>query len=357
MITMNRSCWSLPEHVTRAFVWLAVFFILVGATYLVSRQNETSTQVVINYYRTAALLATMLLVFQPKPVAQRAAVALLMVVIFASIMNLVDFFLLDIGFSRTGTRAAGLYVNPNISGKLLVFGMTLSHSVLPRWLRFPFCLAVGIAVVLTFSRSSMLLWCIAVLALSWWGVFVQPRLQSFAMMLGLILALAISLDVGHWLRAFEMIGSGDLLTEVTTSRIGQSFATQEDPSLHARLILAKEGWRLFLEAPVLGHGIGAIRHGVHNMYLQIGVEHGIAGLGLIIWLISILWRQGGVEGRTLAIIYSVSGFFTNNNFNQPAVQIILALAIVGVSESKLKVQLRTKFQHRRHRPLSFKRVT
>jgi hypothetical protein len=102
------------------------------------------------------------------------------------------------------------------------------------------------------------------------------------------------------------------------------------------MLVAKEGLRLFLEAPAFGRGVGATqerdtRVSTHNMYLLLGAEQGIVGILLIIWLLWVLWGQGSVESRIVAILYLVSGFFTHNNLEQPAMQVVLALAIVGAT--------------------------
>jgi len=338
LFATNRACWFPRPHVARMLVWAVVFVAAVTASYLFSSQQEVPLQVVINYYESAALLVTMVLLFQPEEVARRAVAALFIVVIFSIVMNFVDFFSSGtLAFSKVAGRAAGFYVNPNISGKFLVFGMVLSQSVLPRMFRFPFCLSVGIGVLLTFSRSSLLLWGIAVLALSWSEAFVLPRLRSLAIVSCLLFALGASLVGGLWVGAFEKSGVGDRLNENTASRIGGSFIEQEDRSSQDRMLVAKEGLRLFLEAPAFGHGVGATqewdtRVSTHNMYLLLGAEQGIVGVLLIIWLLWVLWRQGSVEGRIVAILYFGYGFFTHANLEQPAMQVVLALAIVGVTK-------------------------
>lgn len=337
LVATHRACWFPHPRVARLLVWAVVFVAVVAASYFFSSQQEAALQVVINYYESAALLVTMVLLFQPEEVARRAVAALFLVVIFAIGMNFVDFFSSEtMAFSKVAGRAAGFYVNPTISGKFLVFGMVLSQSVLPRMFRFPFCLSVGIGVLLTFSRASILLWGIAILALSWSEAFVLPRLRSLAIVSCLLFALGSSLVGGLWVGAFEIIGVGDRLNENTASRIGKGFIEQEDRSSQDRVLVAKAGLRLFLAAPVFGHGVGATRVwdsrvSTHNMYLLLGAEQGIVGILLIIWLLWVLWRQGSVEGRIVAILYFVSGFFTHNNLEQPAMQVVLALAIVGVT--------------------------
>jgi O-antigen ligase len=66
------------------------------------------------------------------------------------------------------------------------------------------------------------------------------------------------------------------------------------------------GWQMFLERPLTGWGINQMpselarhvsgyNHPVlypHNTYLELLVEHGIAGLALYLWLMYEIWRLG-----------------------------------------------------------------
>jgi len=73
------------------------------------------------------------------------------------------------------------------------------------------------------------------------------------------------------------------------------FSKDATGSASSRVWLTKTGFRLLMERPLLGYGLGmnilAIKdasstwHQIHNVYLQIGVEIGIAGMLIFIYLL------------------------------------------------------------------------
>lgn len=330
------------SHYLRLIVWAIIFMMMASASFiLISQADDNALQVYIKSAEAMALLIMFTLFFRDERAARGATYAVLVVVIFSVLINYAEFLHLlgdKIQFSFVTGRAAGLYVNPNISGQQLVMGMVLSVFVLPKKLRWWFCLFVATGMVLTFSRGAILLWMVAVLGLAWGNVFVLPRkLSVTAIGLGAIF-LGVALVAGNWVGVFKSAGLDSYLNENTSSRIGQSFLEQKDYSSTTRMQVAEKGLSMTLEKPLLGWGVGATQNAAtaispHNMYILLGIEYGIVGILMLCVLIWLLWKVGNERSGIIAVLYAVGGLFSHNNLEQPTVILVLALAMAGIGWS------------------------
>lgn len=174
-------------------------------------------------------------------------------------------------------RAAGLYLNPNFAGQTLV--MILASLLLrgSRTTNLIAALVVLPGLFLTFSRGGLLAWAILVVAaavrgrLPRWFLLVLVVCTALVVFTGpqVLDALSVwisaenrnSLDRLAWL-----LGQGDL----------------NDFSAGEREYIAGFGWSQYLQAPVIGHGLGymwvwAASVGTHNLILRHLVEYGILG--------------------------------------------------------------------------------
>ena len=324
-------------------IWGITFVVMTSLSFLfLSSQDEIPLQALIKNSEATALLLIFILLLQDKKVVRIATYSLLFAVIGGVILNYIDFFMHGrLNMSFVDGRAAGIYVNPNTSGMMMVFGMVLTVFILPKRLRFIYCLFVASGVFLTFSRGAIVLWVVAMFCLAWKDAFVLSRLPSLIGMGVLVALLATSLVAGDWLVAFKSSGMKKYLTSNTENRIGSSFMAQDDYSARSRMLVARRGLQMFLDKPFLGNGVGstqqlATRVSTHNMYLLMGAEQGIIGVAILLALILILWRAGTNIGRICAILYAISGMFTHNSFEQPSMQVVLALAVVGMGVMREK---------------------
>lgn len=105
------------------------------------------------------LFYSFLVLFQINGAIHTIRLALLLVVIFSVVMNIIDF--ISPAWSAVPGRAAGFYQNPNVAGLNMIMAMLASIPLLPRRLRLFFCIFVGLGVFLTFSRGAWLSWIIA----------------------------------------------------------------------------------------------------------------------------------------------------------------------------------------------------
>lgn len=109
-----------------------------------------------------------------------------------------------------------------------------------------------------------------------------------------------------------------LVLSASDSRRAITDRLEERGPVEFREAVYTGGWQMFLERPLTGWGVNQMptelaRHVSgynqrvlypHNTYLELLVEHGIAGLALYLWLIWELWRLG----RGIAPEAELSGF-------------------------------------------------
>lgn len=243
--------------------------------------------------RTLAVIFTviMMLIFSKNYLVQICTrYAILIAGLIAVFNNVYEFFnpLIFSALNDTG-RAAGFYVNPNTSGCALVFSMIYGVSLLQQRYRLPFAALIGIGIFLTFSRGAILCWLVTVMILMVTHIIPRRQLFYWTIVLGIIIiGLAQiggdSLNLGE----FQDIG---LLNKNVLERVGEIGhpSAIEDDSARSRFEVVKLAWKMFVENPLIGNGIGSTRqlnvgglssHNIstHNMYLYFMTDHGILGI-------------------------------------------------------------------------------
>jgi putative inorganic carbon (hco3(-)) transporter len=128
---------------------------------------------------------------------------------------------------------------------------------------------------------------------------------------GTILVVIVRFRSGGWWRAaiaLALVGSAGLLWVLCNPELESTIAErfEERGPVDFREAVYAGGWQMFLERPLTGWGINQMpvelaRHVSgykekvlypHNTYLELLVEHGVAGLALYLWLMWEIWRLG-----------------------------------------------------------------
>jgi len=327
----------------RLLMWSGAYAAASILFFVGSSQGPIAIQALITNIEAAALLAVFIMQLRNEGVARATCTVVLLVALWGSFVNVVEFFrLFPLPLSLSPGRVAGFYQNPNISGTFLVAAMVIGAWALPKYLRWWFCIIVGVAVFLTFSRASLLQWAVAVVGLAWAGKFALPRRASLAVVGVVVLVVGAAMVAGRATGVFDALGVGERLTDETSARITGSVFGQQDLSTRSRLALARSSIDLFREAPLVGHGLASTYEwrsggGTHNMFLMFAVEMGVLGLILFASLIWMLWSTGSAMGRIMAVVFTTSSMFSHNNLEYPAMMIVLAIAASisddGVRES------------------------
>lgn len=258
-------------------VWVAAFMGLSVIWYFFGPLDEAHGALLRQRLYCLSLLAATHLLWTVPEARTRAKKWLPWVVLLGVLFNLVDA-IQPLTFSPFLGRSTGLYLNPNVSGVALLLGMLVAWEAVPAKWRAPFFGLVLIGILITFSRSAIL-FCLVVGAVlcafkqfSWRQWWLTLLVVSGIAAMGAVILLA-----SKW----SLIGN-DIMSDLT----GRLWLTTDDYSSQERAYVAKEALHLIGTSPWIGHGTGASLlwgHEVssHNLYLNLLVDHGAAGIWVI----------------------------------------------------------------------------
>ncbi len=313
--------------------WFIIYSIAITLSFVFSDSNEHTLRAFKTFIVLSTLFITFFITFNDTSTLKAGVFGIVFVVLLSVAINYIDFILSNnTVFSKSAGRAAGFYVNPNTSGLKLVTGMILSVSILPKRLRIAYCLLVGSAVILTFSRSSTLAWLISFFGLSYLKIFNINRVitVSFSVLLVIILALIQSgqLSINKNL-------TGNLSEEASQRIVFKS----DDYSANARLYSAKRALELYLKSPMFGHGLGShlaagTQVNPHNQYLILAVEQGTIGVLLYIALLLVIWQTESGIGRVFVVCIGLISFFDHNILDFPSTWLSIFLVALTINRTR-----------------------
>ena len=148
-------------------------------------------------------------------------------------------------------------------------------------------------IFLSQSRGGMLAAAAQAVGLA---AIIIVRRQSRAMLASLLGLCLLTFGLLAWLGAGPVIAQLKSLQDPLQDRVAGG-----------RLLIAKDSWPMIKERPWLGWGLGTFTtvypryrsfygnffvNNAHNDYLQVLVETGVLGLGLVVWFIFLLYRRG-----------------------------------------------------------------
>lgn len=327
---------SFREMPSTLTLWMWVFLINSITCFLYSSQSEVAEQALIESFSTAVLLFSFLILIQANNGINIARFALFCVVIFSVVMNGIDFF--TPMWTKVPGRAAGLYINPTISGSMLVMAMVASIPLVPPKLRMLYCSFVGIGVFLTFSRGPWLFWLLAFISLTMSKhIFIGRKWLSIGIAFTVSGFVLYGVFSGGILSMFSSSWFEEYLTPGTFARLGGSGGIFSDYSTTSRVNVAYEAWEVFANNPWFGAGLGYDKEwvlGSHNTFLRLAAEGGLFRLSIFLWLLMLLWRLTDSIGKVALLVYIASCFTSHNNLQAPAVLIILAIVALSADRSQ-----------------------
>lgn len=295
-----------------------------GATYLVNQADGVRAALIltrIQYILVAVMLGFVVFV-TPVQTYLCAAVGLMVLLPSAVLLDFAYpgmFYAPDIEGAVLG-RAAAMFINPTMAGEALLHIVILGSAVIGLRYRGPLLLLAGAAILVTFSRSSIIAWGVILSIMIARGTL--PRSMAVAAILALaVLALGLG-SFESYLQSrdgFEA-ASGNILSRLDFF----SNVSFEDDSSEERASVVKAAWELFLHNPVFGAGAGSTlfwshRGGTHNQLLMLAAEYGLFGVALWAWLLVILWRGRffAERGLQLAMVFLFAwmSMFTHQMFD------------------------------------------
>ena len=218
-------------------------------------------------------------------------------------------YILDAGLGIHADRARGPFLQAVANGVTLnMLGLVALNAY--RRGRLRGALALGFLAVLP----------LAVLATKTRAVWL-----SFAGAVMVLLVFSGNLRVRRaclWLAVAGVAGLLGALASQSSRTALVERATEQSP-VDFRISLYRAGWHMFLERPFLGWGAHSLQAELakrmddfhqesfvfHNSYLEVVVEHGLAGLTLYAWVIFDLFRAGcGRRARRAQAGFLDAGF-------------------------------------------------
>lgn len=219
-------------------------------------------------------------------------------------------------------------------------------------------------IFLSGSRGGIVAFSVEMAALL--AVLVKRRSRSRTVLaLGAFLVIAVALSV--WL------GGGELLKRINTI----TGETKAELSGGTRFAIARDGLKMFAHKPVLGWGLSTFADvypqsrsfytnflvdNVHNDYLQLLIETGALGFGLMLWFLISIYRGAIQKLRswhadldsevTLAVTLGITGIlahsFLDFNLQIPAnAALFYVFCVVAAMEPRFHLQVKTQSQPRR----------
>ncbi|NDJ17882.1 O-antigen ligase family protein [Myxacorys almedinensis] len=289
-------------------LWAVCFLTLSMFSFALSPFSELAREEINRRVLAIIFILLMLILFSGSHLVQLWARRAVFITVIINIINIVlelfnPLLFAVIDFSdrppdavRYADRPAGLYIDPNKAAFALTLGMVFCTTLLPQKYRVPFVLLIGLAIFLTFSRGAVLCWLILLVIFSLTGVISKQKILYWIIGL-VVLALVLSFSGGFDLSQLRHSG---LLTDDMMGRLEwfqDPFA--KEGSADSRKEVAALAFRMFLEHPILGNGIGSTRAlsvgiSTHNMYLYYMADHGILGALLVPGLIfTTVWNVCG----------------------------------------------------------------
>lgn len=242
-------------------------------------------------------------------------------------------------------RGAGFFIDANQAAyALIVMCIAVMPFVSVRF-RFLVLLAMLAGVVPTFSRGAI---AFATAVALLWAYFGQLKFRQI-LIIGLLAPLVILVGFNLFQLGLDADGANldNLIGRIYFFTSGGNEA--DDFSVEERREVAELAWKIFIENPVLGDGVGATttwasRGSTHNMYLLFLAEQGIFGGLLYLSLLFVVLLRGvrllksglGQQERDIGaaltifgIYYAFVGFFSHTLLVEPPSLFLLAFLLTA----------------------------
>jgi hypothetical protein len=313
-----------PIHIAPIIWWCAGFLIVTSLWYTRSLQTEDNYQEVQTRYLSVIFIGLMLFLLADTSDRLLARKMSIVALLIGTSLNIYELFN-PMTFSNVAGRSTGLFANPNQAGQGIVLTMIVGFGVLPsRWR--PVLLLAGIAGVLpTFSRSGMLAWGAAVIALY---LFQGVKLREVRRLLIIPVVIVAFVYSPLWGSLEDSLTHRGVLNEDVRQRldfVGSKGEDVKDSSATEREALASLAWERFRMEPWLGWGTGAYYQppfwlGPHNTYLAMMVDYGVIGIlvypSLMLVILIGVNRESAKLAVPIVVALTLYGFFSHNLLEQ-----------------------------------------
>lgn len=323
--------------VQKRFITILVAYVSWTAVgFLYSSQSDEAVQRLVAQCKVAGFVIIFSLLLRRASAWPAVAWASLLVAVAGSAMAVFDFVVPT--FSSVPGRGAGLYLNPNDAGFMLIALAMAASSSMTIPITYLLWIAVAPGILATFSRSAWLLLVVALCGQAWLGGFGRGRgrfvlVGVFSFGIGLLALAYVSGEL------YTLASGSELATFLdanTVARLGIYGASLDDASSAERGMALAKGLEAFYAAPIFGNGLGYTFEwdfpvSTHNMYVMFLAELGFPAFCLFVGMIFCGAWGGTDAGRLIAGIVALGSLFSHNMLDQPGAGLIFAVAAVGAS--------------------------
>jgi hypothetical protein len=253
------------------------------------------------------------------------------------------------GIEGRSDRGAGLFINPNAAGSFVVMGTIAALPMIPARFRGLLLVTSIFGVAATFSRGAFVMATVTLVGMIW--LKLVKRGQGMLLVMGVPLLIAgVSLSYDYAIDTSENRHVQNVVERLNWFRDVE----EEDAAVEGRRYGATRAWHAFLDAPVMGGGIGSTSlavqlDGPHNMYLLLMAEQGVLGLFLYVSLCALLIRSGRRIARAagtahdrdvgnalvlFGLFMATYGFFSHNVLEDPFTMYLLAFLVAAGSGAR-----------------------
>lgn len=327
-----------PIHLAPIVWWCAGFLMISSLWFYRSLQNEINYRAVRTHYLSVIFIFLMLFLLSDaddRLLARKISIVALLISTTLSIYELFN----PLTFSTIAGRSTALFPNANQAGQSMVLAMICGFGVLPPKWR-PVLILVGIAGVLpTFSRSGMLAWGFATLALYATQGVSRREFRRLLLIPIIIVAFVASPLWGNLEDTLVARGALNADTLQRLNFIGSGGSDVQDASATGREHLASLAWERFRMEPLLGWGTGAVYVppfplGPHNTYLAMMVDFGAIGIliypSLMLVILIGVNRESAKVAVPMVIVLTLYGFFSHNLVEQRVTLFAVVMAAATV---------------------------
>ena len=307
----------------RMGAWSLIYFFITTSYFILSNPGKIE----FTYYKEILnsiiiILAYYWILSEKKSHIKVARIAMLHATIITVVLLIIDFFIPGTILDRSSDffiagRSSGLTLNPNTAGTVLILGLILSLDMVYKRLRLLYMLIVFMGVLVTFSRSAILLYLILTLIFA-----IQKKINFVSLLISII---SLSFVFGMVLAfALHFLKSNGIKTSNIEQRIAyiESFGgSGNDKSADERIHILEDSYNLFAKNPLLGQGVAATKlwgHKVeaHNQYMNYFAQFGILSIFIFPLLVYLSIKGAKNEALSLAVAFVifilVKGIFTHN---------------------------------------------
>lgn len=338
---------SINQNLSRSiFKWLFLLgvFVFIYGWYPIAIQGlfpEDATDEMNNYLLTILYLFSFGVILYQESAFLLARKTMVLIAILAVGINIYDFVSLNPAqFSHIIGRAGGLYRDPNNCGIVLTFTFLLTINIIKPSYKFIYALWLFLGIVLTQSRGGILVF---LLIFSFYLFNRTFSLRSVLVVgssfIGIAIILGFSLYESYKNDFLVILHYYDSMFARYHQLLGMETNSIKN-DLRADIFM--HYWNLWLEQPILGHGLGAsVFHeyyldredgtiSSHNQFLTFLVDFGIAGIVLIGTFLGSLLTFKKVllyykEAFLFSLVFLLFAFTSHNMFDHYSLLFIYIL--------------------------------